>query len=114
MKLLMDLIQAGLLTRAQANWVEDQARQSQRPVEDILLLHGLASAESLRPFGVQLDRSGEDVSAALDRSARMLQTVFELCVQSGVITQEEFLERLAQTSGAVPAPMPPSADLPEP
>lgn len=104
MRLLADLVQAGHLTRAQAQWVEDQARLTRRSVEDVLLVHGLASEDSLKGFGVDLAGQTRRIREAQDRSARMLQAIFELCVQSGIVTHEEFLERLAQTDDDPPSP----------
>lgn len=98
MALLTELMKAGHLTRAQALWAEEQARTSGRPVEDVLLLHGLATLEALRTQGINPDATAEELRVIQARVAKMLQAVFELCVQAGWLTHEEFLERLSQTS----------------
>lgn len=93
--LLQRLIRTGVLSTAQARWVEAQASAGPETVEDVLRRHGLARTEDLG----EPPPSGRDliaVAAGQRRCDRMLETIFELCLRRGVIDHEEYLERLAE------------------
>ena len=103
--LLQRLVRSGALTTAQARWVEQQA-DGDESIADILARYGLARTSDLEAGPPTGDLVA--VAAAQRRCDRMMQVIFELCVERGIIDHGEYLERLARAEAvdAARAPSP--------
>jgi hypothetical protein len=103
----MHLVRSGMLSPDHAEWAHTRSVREDRPLAQVLVDAGLIDPADLQPVMHQLQGTAaqenagsaptaESLRASQERCARMLRTLFELCIENQLIDAEDFMRRVAR------------------